>query len=241
MQNVPVCRLRNQFLPFGYEAFCDLSSYFMFPKRIHSLPHSSFLRENETKWKHGHNDLSQQSKSLTLEVSDILLYFTPVCVFTFTAVIVSLPASAEWSDWSETCRGCADNCHKVAPGENEKADRARHFCSHICTTSLLEAAHYNHCLILFLLEESGIKYLLKSTFPNWLSTDLVQQVTGAWTILTLQLYVLLFLADVLVWESRGWINKSLPPVYPQSWEVPPVFWKSSVAAKTRENFNNIII
>lgn len=47
MQNAPVCRLRNQFLPLGYEAFCHLSSYFMFPKRIHSLPHSSFLRENQ--------------------------------------------------------------------------------------------------------------------------------------------------------------------------------------------------
>lgn len=47
--DVPVCRLRNQFLPFGYEAFRHLSSYFMFPKRVHSLSHSSFLQENKTK------------------------------------------------------------------------------------------------------------------------------------------------------------------------------------------------
>lgn len=108
MQIIPVCRLRNQFLPFGYEAFCDLSSYFMFPKRIHSLPHSSFLRENKTKWRHGHTDhsfshhpnprftyLIQQHNrvneilclslkallwvDITGEVPDILLYFVCMC------------------------------------------------------------------------------------------------------------------------------------------------------------------
>ena len=57
MQHSPVCRLRNQFLPFGNETFCHLSSKLVFPKRIHNLPHSSFLQEKAEESQNMHTDL----------------------------------------------------------------------------------------------------------------------------------------------------------------------------------------
>lgn len=99
MQNTPVCRLRNQFLPFGYEAFGHISSYFMFPKRIHSLPHSSFLRENKTKWKHEHRAQIYRFKPTTegheiFPQSLTLLFHVCLCLsvscsedLTFTAAL----------------------------------------------------------------------------------------------------------------------------------------------------------
>lgn len=48
MQNAPVW-LWNQFLPLCNQAFSHFTSYFMFPKRVHSFSHSGFLQEKQKK------------------------------------------------------------------------------------------------------------------------------------------------------------------------------------------------
>lgn len=45
-ENIPFCRLRNQFLPLCNQVFRQFPSHFMFPKRVHSFPHSGFLQKN---------------------------------------------------------------------------------------------------------------------------------------------------------------------------------------------------
>lgn len=185
MQNAPVCRLRNQFLPLGYEAFCHLSSYFMFPKRIHSLPHSSFLRENQIQVKTRTLialssimqaqiylfDSSTEGKAN--EMLEFILSSYILCVWAAVWTWLSQLFNHIFASLSETCWGCSDSWQKLHLTGKKKTDCERRFfvpskaqiLPHSSTHSARTTNIILHC---FDWISQGLNALLKITFPYWL-------------------------------------------------------------------------